>query len=583
MKARHIVAYFDRIADAPDSIPRLRQYILDLAVQGKLVEQDPGNEPASELLNRIWEEKERLFEEKKINRLNPRLPFESGEIAIQVPLGWAWVRISDLLLGESQNGYSKRPDDALDGVPILRISAGTVRKDGIVAEEEHKLIGDVSSAQQKQYELQSGDLLACRFNGNRNFVGRLSLYLGYLGIKPIYPDKLIRLRLLSQFVLPKLVRCFAESSIVRKDIEGYCATTVGNWGISASNLINVKIPLPPLAEQHRIVAKVDELMTLCNRLEAAQAERESRRDRLAAASLQRLNQPADTPTFREHARFHLSHLQRLTTRPEQITQLRDTILQLAVLGRLSEQLPQDGDAQDLLSDVNGTRRKSRKIPLAGTQETLESLPNLPDKWAWAITDQVAANDDNAITDGPFGANLKTDHYIETPGYRVVRLQNIGRGHFRNENRSYIDKDRFESLAKHWIFAGDLVVAGLVDPFVRCCEVPHDIGPALVKADCYRFKVHPNFLARFVQYYFNSPLCQRFAAIHHHGMTLVRIGLGNFRRIPIPVPPLPEQHRIVAKVDELMALCDRLEAQLTTTQTQSRRLLEAVLHEALAGA
>ena len=209
-----------------------------------------------------------------------------------MPDGWQWVRVSDLLLGDSQNGYSKKPDDALDGIPILRISAGTVRKDGIVAEEEHKLIGGVSATQQEQYQLQPGDLLACRFNGNRRFVGRLSLYLGYLGIKPIYPDKLIRLRLLSQFVLPGLVRCFTESSAIRRDIESYCATTVGNWGISASNLKDVKIPLPPIAEQHRIVAKVDELMALCDHLEAQLCTTEADSRRLLEAVLHEAVAPA---------------------------------------------------------------------------------------------------------------------------------------------------------------------------------------------------------------------------------------------------------------------------------------------------
>jgi type I restriction enzyme S subunit len=147
------------------------------------------------------------------------------------------------------------------------------------------LIGGISLSQQEQYELQPGDLLACRFNGNRSFVGRLSLYLGYLGIKPIYPDKLIRLRLLSTFVLPKLVRCFAESTVIRKGIETFCATTVGNWGISASNLKNVIIPLPPLAEQHRIVAKVDELMVLCDRLEAQLTTTQTESRRLLEAVL----------------------------------------------------------------------------------------------------------------------------------------------------------------------------------------------------------------------------------------------------------------------------------------------------------
>ena len=122
-----------------------------------------------------------------------RHSIDANEVPSRLPETWVWVRLGDLLLGDSQNGYSKKPDDAIDGIPILRISAGTVRKDGIVAEEEHKLIGGVQPTHQEQYQLQPGDLLACRFNGNRSFVGRLSLYLGYLGIKPIYPDKLIRL------------------------------------------------------------------------------------------------------------------------------------------------------------------------------------------------------------------------------------------------------------------------------------------------------------------------------------------------------------------------------------------------------
>jgi len=290
--ARFYLRHLPRLTIRPEHIQQLRQTILNLAARGQLVPQDPNDEPASELLKQIQAENARLVKEGTIKRLQPVLPIDVAEISSAVPDGWQWVRVSDLLLGDSQNGYSKKPDDALDGIPILRISAGTVRKDGIVAEEEHKLIGGVSATQQEQYQLQPGDLLACRFNGNRRFVGRLSLYLGYLGIKPIYPDKLIRLRLLSQFVLPGLVRCFTESSAIRRDIESYCATTVGNWGISASNLKDVKIPLPPIAEQHRIVAKVDELMALCDHLEAQLCTTEADSRRLLEAVLHEAVAPA---------------------------------------------------------------------------------------------------------------------------------------------------------------------------------------------------------------------------------------------------------------------------------------------------
>ena len=283
--ARFVLEHLPRLTTCPEHIKQLRQTFLNLAARGKLVPQDSADEPASELLKRIQTEKERFANNRVIKRLKVTPLIDTAEVPFFLPETWVWVRLGDLLLGDSQNGYSKKPDDAIDGIPILRISAGTVRKDGIVAEEEHKLIGGIQPTHQEQYQLQPGDLLACRFNGNRSFVGRLSLYLGYLGIKPIYPDKLIRLRLLSGFVLPKLVRCFAESSVVRRDIEGYCATTVGNRGISASNLKEVKIPLPPLAEQHRIVARVDELMALCDQLEAQLTTTEADSRRLLEAVL----------------------------------------------------------------------------------------------------------------------------------------------------------------------------------------------------------------------------------------------------------------------------------------------------------
>jgi type I restriction enzyme S subunit len=109
--------------------------------------------------------------------------------------------------------------------------------------------------------------------------------------------------------------------------------------INDADFAVLPFPLPPLAEQHRIVARVDELMALCDQLEAAQAERQRRRDKLTAASLQRLSQPDDdAATFREHVHFHLGHLPRLTTRPGQIGELRQTVLNLAVRGRL---VPQD--------------------------------------------------------------------------------------------------------------------------------------------------------------------------------------------------------------------------------------------------
>lgn len=244
-----------------EHIKQLRQTILNLAVRGKLVAQDSKEGTAS--LSQSLAEKPPL----------------------DLPPSWSYSRLANLLAEDTRNGYSRRPDDEADGTPILRISAGTVRRDGIVAEQEHKLISGIDAQSRLQYGLRSGDLLACRFNGNKSFVGRLTIFNDYLGIGPIYPDKLIRVRVAPQLALPSFIQIAGGTDMVRGEVEDACATTVGNWGISASSLKQVRFPLPPLAEQHRIVAKVDELMALCDQLEASLASAEIDRTCLLDALL----------------------------------------------------------------------------------------------------------------------------------------------------------------------------------------------------------------------------------------------------------------------------------------------------------
>ncbi len=263
--ARFALETLPALTTRPDQIKQLRQTILNLAVRGKLVPQNSNEKP---------------------------LEIDDASCWGELPSNWRYIRLIRLLAEDTRNGYSRRPDDAPDGTPILRISAGTVRGDGVVAEEEHKLIGGINDQIRHQYGLKTGDLLACRFNGNKAFVGRLSIFRDYSEIQPIYPDKLIRVRVDTQLALPEYMRLAGDSDIVRRDVEGACATTVGNWGISASNLKNVRFPLPPLAEQHRIVAKVDELMALCDHLESSLATSTDAHRRLLEATLREALEPA---------------------------------------------------------------------------------------------------------------------------------------------------------------------------------------------------------------------------------------------------------------------------------------------------
>jgi type I restriction enzyme S subunit len=189
------------------------------------------------------------------------------------------VSLEALLREDSRNGYSRKPDDDPAGVPTLRISAATSRHDRVVDENDYKRIGAVSAEERKTYGLEPGDLLACRFNGNKQFVGRLAEYSGSSGLASIYPDKLIRLRLDTAKAHPTLVRYFAASDLGRAEIEAHCATTVGNWGISATNLKRVVLPIPPRTIQGKIVETIEALLAICDRLSVAMSSRSTYAER----------------------------------------------------------------------------------------------------------------------------------------------------------------------------------------------------------------------------------------------------------------------------------------------------------------
>lgn len=188
-------------------------------------------------------------------------------------------------------------------------------------------------------------------------------------------------------------------------------------------------------------------------------------------------------------------------------------------------------------------------------------------------DDVSA--DHGITDGPFGSNLKSSHYTDD-GPRVIRLQKIGDGVFRDE-RAHISSEHFESLRKHEVFAGDVIVASLGEVLPRACRAPFDLGPAIVKADCIRIRPGAATTGSFLMHTLNGPRTRTTVAEQIQGVGRPRINLGDLRRLQIPVPPLAEQHRIVAAIEEAFSKLDAGEAGLRATQQRLKRMRASVLN------
>ena len=209
------------------------------------------------------------------------------------------------------------------------------------------------------------------------------------------------------------------------------------------------------------------------------------------------------------------------------------------------------------------------------------LPPLPENWQWVMLTDLAAYSPNAITDGPFGSNLKTSHYTDS-GPRVIRLQNIGDGVFVDEY-AHLSEEHFRSLSRHHINAGDLAIAALGETLPRSCVIPPWVGPALVKADCPRFKPNTNVvLSEYVNYALNSPGTRQRASQIIHGVGRPRLNLSEIRGIWIEVAPLKEQKRIVAKLEELLSDLDAGVAALERAQANLKRYRAAVLKAAVEG-
>jgi type I restriction enzyme S subunit len=344
----------------------------------------------------------------------------------------------------------------------------------------------------------------------------------------------------------------------------------GTCRLEGSDYSDFFVPIPPLAEQHRIVAKVDELMALCDQLEAARTEREAARDRLAAASLARLNAP-DPDTFQADARFAMNVLPALTARPDQVKQLRQTILNLAVRGKLVPQDPSEEPAVKMLA---------RLTPSAsGMESSIREVPfNVPSGWIWLTMR-------NLVLHADAGWSPKTqDSQRIGNSWGVLKVSAVSWGEFRaSENKEVLPGTQPRLQAQ--VQRGDFLIsrANTAELVARSVIVEEDPVNLMMSDKIVRLRLSPAVNPRFVCLVNNSA---NYAREHYARLASgVSPSMKNVSRdvildLPIPLPPAGEQERIVEKVGELMTLCDQLNSSLTAGDSTRSRLLGTLLHEAI---
>ena len=557
MNADRLLGHYERIADAPDAIARLRRFILDLAVRGKLVPQDPKDEPAAELLKRIAAEKARLVKAGEIKKPKALPEMLDDEPPFLLPPKWRWSQIAEIGIINPRNDA---PEDLTASfVPMRMIPAGY----GLENQHQSRPWAEIKKGYTHFAEGDVGlaKITPCFANGKstvfRELTGELGSGTTELHIvRPLFvnPDYTI-----------VFLKCphFIETGIPRM------TGTAGQKRVPIEYFANSPFPLPPLAEQHRIVAKVDELMALCDRLEKARAEREATRDRMATASLIRLNDPDPDPVvFRNQAAFAIENLTPLTTRRDQIKALRQTILNLAVRGKLVPQDPNDEPASEFLKRI--AVEKARR---AKTGEVREKAPILsvrpfesdsPIPAAWASVKLVELSN-IVMGQSPSGETYNTDgegvplingpvEFSDGPFGLTVANQ------YTTAPTKVCDKGDFLMCVR-----GSTTGRSNIAAFDAC------IGRGVAA-------IQPLFGDGFVRLFLWS-MRKRIINMGR-GVAFPSITRKQLENLLVPLPPLAEQHRIVAKVDELMALCDRLEKKLAGGDDTRRRLLDVLLHEVL---
>ena len=536
MTPGEFIETFDMVAEAPGGIERLRELVLQLAMQGKLVPQDPNDEPASESLKRIAAVKARTARKGRVKVrkiVDPTLT----RLNYHLPSSWSSAHLSDLT--QVLNGRAYKKNELLpEGTPVLRV--------GNLFTSNQWYHSDLDLNEDKYCE--EGDLIYAWSASFGPFIWR--------GPKVIYHYHIWKLSLFSE---TDLMKQFLYNFLLQKtqDIKN------AGHGISMVHMTKEKmeqliVPLPPLAEQHRIVAKINELMGLIDRLENSRCSREAVRTAAQDSALAALRNAATSEEIKAAWTRLADRMDDLFAAPADLTPLREAVLQLAVRGRL---VPQDVDeepASQLLVAVieekanlvkeKKLRRRKPDGPLMSDEIPFE----IPQSWVWARLHDLAHDLGQKVPD-------------ETFSYIDVSVVDNKRGLIPSEV-PVLDPSAAPSRARKLVSPGAVIYSTVRPYLLNIAVIEREYSPMPIASTAFAV-LHPysGVHSRLLFFWLRSPFFIDFVTAQMKGVAYPAISDTDLLHALVPLPPTAEQQRIVAKVDELMGLIDRLERHLVAKE------------------
>ena len=560
---------FALLADTLNGVQKLREMVLQLAVQGKLVPQNPKDEPASVLLEKINAEKERLVKEKKIKKSKPFPLIKSDIMPYELPNGWEWTRLAEIGLINPRNEVGD--ETKVSFVPMKLVPTSLSDR----VESEICQWGDIKNGFTHFAE---GDVALAKITPcfqNRKSAVMHGLKNGFgAGTTELHIFRPINNLIISEYVLlflktPKFIR------------EGVSKMTgsAGQKRVPKTYFSETPSPLPPTNEQKRIVAKVDELMALCDELEASKQQISLNCIQLNDASIHELLTASEPKKFSKHWQRICDNFELLYSKPENVNKLRQAILQLAIQGKLVPQDPKDEPASVLFERIIIERKRlikekniKRDNPLPPF--TMDEIPfELPNGWVWKKLGELC------IVKGgkrvPKGSQLLR---TKTP-YIYIRVTDMKNMTINTNGLRYISKKVYNQIKNYTINKDDIyiTIAGTIGVVG---ELPDMFDGANLTENAAKL-MFSGFNKKFLIWTLHSNIIQKQFQNSFKQMAQPKLALNKIASTLFPFPPLNEQKRIVAKVDELMALCNELETSLSKSQTDCDRLMEAAVAEILA--
>ena len=562
-----LLSNMELLATAPGGVAKLRELILTLAVQGKLVPQDPADEPAGVLLQKIRAEKDRLIAEGKIKRDKPLAEIGEEEKPFGLPAGWEWVRLGSAAK-KITDGTHHSPASFSSG-DFKYLSAKNIKTWGIDLSDVTYVPAAVHNEIYARCDPEVGDILFIKDGATTGILTINTLaepfsLLSSVGV--IKPS----CGLTSEW-LARVMRSPYFYSAMRAEMTGVAITRV-----TLSKLNVALVPLPPLAEQSRIVTRVEALMRLCDALEAKGQLEAAQHAQLVSTLLGTLTASTTPDELADNWQRVAQHFDLLLDRPEAIDALEQTLLQLAVRGLLVPQDPTDEPASALLQKI---RAEKDRLIATGQIKRDKPLPPITDEekpfelpmgWEWVRLDAVF----RVITDG--------DHLpppVAAEGIAFLTIGNISAGRLNFAGCRLVPKDYFDALAEYRRpQEGDILYTVVGASYGRAVVVDSD------RAFCVQrhigiLKPSSHMSLQYLSYLLSSQLIYAQATRSLTGTAQPTVGIRLLRNFLAPLPPLPEQSRIVTRVTALRRLCADLCQRLAERQSVQARLAEALVGQA----